>query len=63
MDTEPDVATLCRQGKHQLVLVEEIGLKCTCCSLVQVEIKDIMPSFVSLRFILINISILNSVYL
>lgn len=38
---------LCRRGDHQLVLDEQIGLRCTCCSHVELEIKDIVPSFVS----------------
>ncbi|XP_058222162.1 SNF2 domain-containing protein CLASSY 4-like [Rhododendron vialii] len=44
-ETESDPATCCRQGKHQLVLDEQIGLKCKFCSFVKLEIKHILPSF------------------
>ncbi|XP_061343921.1 SNF2 domain-containing protein CLASSY 3-like [Gastrolobium bilobum] len=36
-------ATLCRQGKHHLILNEEIGLLCAYCPHVQLEIKYILP--------------------
>ncbi|KAL9270206.1 SNF2 domain-containing protein [Drosera capensis] len=37
--------SLCRQGKHQLVLDEEIGMKCRFCSHVNLEIKHVMSCF------------------
>ncbi|GAB2230312.1 hypothetical protein Droror1_Dr00014573 [Drosera rotundifolia] len=40
-----DQESLCRQGKHQLVLDDEIGMKCTFCSHVNLEIKHVMSSF------------------
>ena len=42
-----DQADLCLRGDHQLILDEQIGLRCTRCSYVKLEIKDILPSFVS----------------
>ncbi|XP_042503617.1 SNF2 domain-containing protein CLASSY 3-like isoform X2 [Macadamia integrifolia] len=44
-NTETDPATLCSQGKHQLTLDENIGLRCRCCSFVGLEIKYILPSW------------------
>ncbi|XP_057514047.1 SNF2 domain-containing protein CLASSY 4-like [Actinidia eriantha] len=44
-EMESDPVTCCRQGKHQLVLDEQIGLKCKFCSFVKLEIKHILPSF------------------
>ncbi|XVF37304.1 hypothetical protein REPUB_Repub19eG0134600 [Reevesia pubescens] len=46
-EVEHDRATLCRQGNHQLVLDEEIGMKCKFCSFVQLEIKYIVPPFLT----------------
>ncbi|POO03108.1 hypothetical protein TorRG33x02_011690 [Trema orientale] len=43
-DDEADINNRCRHGKHHLILDEQIGLICTCCSHIQVEIKDILPS-------------------
>ncbi|KAL6979802.1 hypothetical protein U1Q18_021458 [Sarracenia purpurea var. burkii] len=40
-----DPANCCHRGKHQLVLDEQIGLKCKFCSFVKLEIKHILPSF------------------
>ncbi|GAB2273735.1 hypothetical protein Dimus_008514 [Dionaea muscipula] len=40
-----DQESLCRQGKHQLVLNEEIGLVCKFCPHVNLEIKHIMTPF------------------
>lgn len=37
----------CLHGDHQFILDEQIGLRCTCCSYVKLEIRDIVPSFVS----------------
>ncbi|GAB4857730.1 hypothetical protein Ancab_015637 [Ancistrocladus abbreviatus] len=37
--------TLCCQGKHHLVLDEEIGMKCTICSHVNLEIRHIVSPF------------------
>ncbi|XVE80240.1 hypothetical protein DITRI_Ditri14bG0123800 [Diplodiscus trichospermus] len=42
-EVEHDKAILCRQGKHQLMLDEETGMKCKFCSFVQLEIKYITP--------------------
>ncbi|KAK9094977.1 hypothetical protein Scep_026446 [Stephania cephalantha] len=39
-----DVATICQQGEHDLILDEEIGYKCTLCSFVKLEIKHVIPS-------------------
>ncbi|BFG30315.1 hypothetical protein CerSpe_165890 [Prunus speciosa] len=39
------VASLCRRGVHQLLLDEEIGLKCKFCSYLDQEIKYILPDF------------------
>ncbi|KAA0038518.1 SNF2 domain-containing protein CLASSY 4-like [Cucumis melo var. makuwa] len=36
---------LCLRGDHQLILDEQIGLKCRCCSYVKLEIRNIAPSF------------------
>lgn len=44
---ETDSATLCSRGSHQLRLDEEIGIICRHCSYVHLEIKHILPSFVS----------------
>ncbi|GAB2296651.1 hypothetical protein Dimus_030762 [Dionaea muscipula] len=43
--TGTDRESLCDQGKHQLVLDEEIGLVCKFCSHVNLEIKHIMSPF------------------
>ncbi|KAL6985862.1 hypothetical protein U1Q18_019235 [Sarracenia purpurea var. burkii] len=45
VETETDPASCCHQGKHQLVLDEQIGLRCKYCSSVTLEIKHILPSF------------------
>ncbi|GAV85242.1 SNF2_N domain-containing protein/Helicase_C domain-containing protein [Cephalotus follicularis] len=42
---EVDIHTLCRQGNHELMLNEEIGLVCKFCSYVDTEIRYIVPSF------------------
>ncbi|KAH7514318.1 hypothetical protein FEM48_Zijuj11G0076200 [Ziziphus jujuba var. spinosa] len=44
-EKEVDIAFLCSRGKHQLVLDEEIGLRCTYCSFVELEIKYCVPEF------------------
>ncbi|CAK7356242.1 unnamed protein product [Dovyalis caffra] len=44
-EVEADTATLCYQGKHLLVLHEEIGLKCKHCSIVDQEIRYCVPPF------------------
>ncbi|XP_052194810.1 SNF2 domain-containing protein CLASSY 4-like isoform X2 [Diospyros lotus] len=36
---------LCHKGKHNFVLDEEIGIRCSICSYVELEIKYVMPSF------------------
>ncbi|KAL6279846.1 hypothetical protein ACE6H2_016727 [Prunus campanulata] len=40
------VASLCRRGVHQLILDEEIGLRCKFCSYLDQEIKYILPDFI-----------------
>lgn len=40
-------ATLCHLGNHQLILDEQVGLRCAFCSYVKLEIKYILPTFVS----------------
>ncbi|XWS23305.1 hypothetical protein CRYUN_Cryun28dG0000600 [Craigia yunnanensis] len=47
IEVEHDRATLCHQGNHQLMLDEEIGMKCKFCSFVQLEIKYISPPFMT----------------
>ncbi|XP_027362629.1 SNF2 domain-containing protein CLASSY 3-like [Abrus precatorius] len=42
---EVNTLTLCRQGKHHLILNEEIGLVCAYCLHVDLEIKYIVPPF------------------
>lgn len=42
-----DRATLCHLGNHELILDEQVGLRCAFCSYVKMEIKYILPSFVS----------------
>ncbi|KAF8412498.1 hypothetical protein HHK36_000463 [Tetracentron sinense] len=42
-----DQAILCRRGKHQLILDEEIGIRCRLCHFVQLELKYILPHFKS----------------
>uniref|UniRef100_A0A803L5Q7 Uncharacterized protein n=1 Tax=Chenopodium quinoa TaxID=63459 RepID=A0A803L5Q7_CHEQI len=36
---------LCREGKHYLILDDEIGVKCKFCSIVVHEIRDVTPAF------------------
>lgn len=38
---------LCSKGKHYLILDEEIGVICKFCSYVKLEMKYVMPEFVS----------------
>ncbi|XP_059644779.1 SNF2 domain-containing protein CLASSY 4-like [Cornus florida] len=45
LETEIDPITLCHQGEHQLIIDEQIGLRCEICSFVKLEIKHILPSF------------------
>ncbi|KAI3895193.1 hypothetical protein MKX03_009378 [Papaver bracteatum] len=40
-----DGFTSCGVGKHQLILDEEIGIRCMFCSLVKREIRHILPAF------------------
>ena len=40
-------ATNCRQGKHEFILDEEIGIKCINCSFLKVEIRFVLPPMVS----------------
>ncbi|KAK3225050.1 hypothetical protein Dsin_004912 [Dipteronia sinensis] len=42
---EQDQATLCSQGKHQLIHDDEIGIICKFCSFVQLEIRYVVPPF------------------
>ncbi|VVA29446.1 PREDICTED: SNF2 [Prunus dulcis] len=44
-DEVETVASLCRRGVHQLILDEEIGLRCKFCSYLDQEIKYILPDF------------------
>lgn len=46
---ETNPKTLCSRGMHQFRLDEEIGLICMHCSHVELEIKYILPSFVSCK--------------
>lgn len=45
---DKNVTTRCRQGKHSLVLAEEVGIKCIYCSLIEVEIRYVSPPMVSI---------------
>ncbi|GMI85084.1 hypothetical protein HRI_002177700 [Hibiscus trionum] len=40
-----DRASLCREGEHELVLDEEIGIKCKFCSFLELEIKYVSSPF------------------
>ncbi|XP_019420610.1 PREDICTED: SNF2 domain-containing protein CLASSY 3-like [Lupinus angustifolius] len=42
---EVSIATTCRQGKHHLILNDEIGLVCAYCLHVGLDIKDYLPPF------------------
>ncbi|KAK1564801.1 hypothetical protein Q3G72_011884 [Acer saccharum] len=44
-EVEQDQATLCSQGKHQLIHDDEIGIICKFCSFVQLEIRYVVPPF------------------
>ncbi|KAF8380623.1 hypothetical protein HHK36_028112 [Tetracentron sinense] len=44
-EVETDPASLCRHGQHQLILDEEIGIRCRFCHFVQLELKYIIPPF------------------
>ncbi|KAL5991239.1 hypothetical protein ACLOJK_012146 [Asimina triloba] len=46
---ETDRFNFCCKGKHQLVLDEEIGIKCILCPFVKLEIKYILPPMVHTR--------------
>ncbi|XVF24407.1 hypothetical protein REPUB_Repub13aG0125200 [Reevesia pubescens] len=46
-EVKHDRATLCRQGNHELILEEEIGMICKFCSFVQLEIRYIAPPFMT----------------
>lgn len=46
-EAENNQMGLCCQGKHTLILDEEIGIKCTCCSFVRLEIDSVFPPVVS----------------
>ncbi|KAA8522118.1 hypothetical protein F0562_012568 [Nyssa sinensis] len=45
LETGTDPTALCHLGKHQLVLDEQIGIRCEYCSFVKLEIKHTLPSF------------------
>ncbi|KAI3951498.1 hypothetical protein MKX01_018614 [Papaver californicum] len=45
LQVEADGFTSCGVGKHQLILNEEIGIRCMFCSLVKREIIHIFPAF------------------
>ncbi|OVA12733.1 SNF2-related [Macleaya cordata] len=44
-EVEADSSTFCQLEKHQLILDEQIGIRCRFCSFVKLEIKYILPSF------------------
>ncbi|XP_039041856.1 SNF2 domain-containing protein CLASSY 3-like [Hibiscus syriacus] len=48
-ESEHDRTTLsrCRQGDHNLVLDEEVGMKCKFCSFLLLDIKDMSPPFMA----------------
>lgn len=54
-----DRATLCHAGNHELILDEQVGLRCAFCSYIKMEIKYILPSFVSHAFFFLFMFILN----
>nr|CAB3465345.1 unnamed protein product [Digitaria exilis] len=41
--------TPCSRGKHEFIIDDQIGIRCKYCSLVNLEIKFMFPSLVSLR--------------
>ncbi|KAF6163400.1 hypothetical protein GIB67_029249 [Kingdonia uniflora] len=45
-EIETDQCTLCHRGKHLLILDEEIGIKCSFCSFVKLEIKYVQPPLI-----------------
>ncbi|CAL1376024.1 unnamed protein product [Linum trigynum] len=49
-----DPFTLCRQGKHQLVVDDEIGLLCRYCSFVQTEIRYHVAPFAEKYYRTVN---------
>ncbi|KAK8994232.1 hypothetical protein V6N11_045331 [Hibiscus sabdariffa] len=46
-EVKQDRASLCRQGDHELVLDEEIGIICKFCSFVKLEIKHVASPFLA----------------
>ena len=54
-----DRATCCQVGNHEFILDEQVGLRCSSCSYVKMEIKYILPSFVSCATFFLFMFILN----
>ncbi|KAL5748348.1 hypothetical protein ACOSP7_025376 [Xanthoceras sorbifolium] len=44
-EVEHDQAACCTQGKHDLIVDDEIGVICNFCSFVQLEIRYVVPPF------------------
>nr|DAD18282.1 TPA_asm: hypothetical protein HUJ06_019745 [Nelumbo nucifera] len=42
-ESEMNQDTLCRLGKHELILDERIGIRCKFCSFIKLEIKYVLP--------------------
>ncbi|KAF5205178.1 hypothetical protein FRX31_005232 [Thalictrum thalictroides] len=42
-NAQRDSSSHCRQGYHDLILDDQVGVKCRCCSFVQLEIKYVLP--------------------
>lgn len=47
---EEDQMKSCSEGKHDLVIWEDLGEVCICCGHVEREMKYILPDFVSTIF-------------
>ncbi|XP_024315038.1 SNF2 domain-containing protein CLASSY 3 [Brachypodium distachyon] len=41
-----DRATSCKRGKHDLIMDEQIGIRCKHCDFIDLEIRDVFPSMV-----------------
>ncbi|KAF5201344.1 Snf2 domain-containing protein classy [Thalictrum thalictroides] len=42
-NAQKDSSSHCRQGYHDLILDDQVGVKCRCCPFVQLEIKYVLP--------------------
>jgi DNA repair and recombination RAD54-like protein len=42
--------TPCSRGKHEFIIDDQIGIRCKYCSLVNLEIRFVLPSMVSFVF-------------